>query len=161
MTDSVLNLPLLRRVLKQIDDYPETFAPEFLHERMRDRGNAMTEPVPNLPLLRSVLKQIDDHPETWYQCAYMNECGTAFCVAVHAALMTGARLIRIFGNTFLSNVCELSDGTRHKIGEYAIEQLGITNHEAWGEYGIFEAINDRQDIQEAAERIAARAGETL
>jgi hypothetical protein len=77
------------------------------------------------------------------------------------------------GADISTSIAVLPDGTKHLIAEYAAEQLGITKDEMWGheqddihgtshfKIGLFNAASTRRDIQEAAERIAARAGETL
>lgn len=40
-------------------------------------------------LLITALAQIVEHPETWDQTVYVNECGTAFCVAGWVAHLKG------------------------------------------------------------------------
>lgn len=121
----------------------------------------MTEdPKPNLDLLRRVLKQIDEHPETWYQDAYAKrtECGTVFCIAGHAVVLSGLSVDfddrRCPGNTCWSDVTENGDS----IPGVAQELLGLTNEES---DELFSAGEDRAEIQWLAEQIAARAGEKL
>lgn len=52
----------------------------------------MSERKFNTDLAERVLAQIKDHPETWNQDDYaiQTDCGTAYCVAGWASVMTGA-----------------------------------------------------------------------
>ena len=120
------------------------------------------QPVPNLPLLRKVLDHIDAHPEEYEQATYTRttSCGTAYCIAGHAAVMTGATFI----NPLL---VESPDGEISKVDEYARSVLGITALEAFchapdaGMYGLFAPDATREHVQLAAVAIAERAGERL
>ena len=130
----------------------------------------MTEPTPNLPLLRKILDQIDNHPTEWFQGAFairgdalVDElaerdltapaCGTAYCIAGWAVVLSGHTLR---WDTDSDETIELSDG--RDIPDVARYELGITEHEA---AYLFEGGNDRDAVQEFAEQIADRAGETL
>jgi hypothetical protein len=119
-------------------------------------ADALTPPVPNLPLLRKVLDHIDAHPEEYEQSIFRTrtKCGTAYCIAGHVAVMTGA--------TFANAVeVETSEGDRIDVAKYAQQLLGITSEEAWLSPGLFAGDSTRREIQTVAERIAARAGERL
>jgi hypothetical protein len=120
----------------------------------------MTDPKPNLDLLRKVLKQIDEHPETWRQSAIAKRtpCGTAYCVAGHAALMSGHEFDWPEMNKTL-NAC-WADNTvdGEEIWDVGRRELGLTSDEA---ANLFFARNTRECVQVHAQEIAARAGETL
>lgn len=49
----------------------------------------------NWPLLTKVVSHIIAHPESWDQTVYANTCGTAFCVAGHAAVMVGGNQLQL------------------------------------------------------------------
>lgn len=134
----------------------------------------MTEPIPNLPLLRKVLDHIDAHPDEWYQQDWGIQpteyaectghdiealpapaCGTAFCIAGHAAIMSGAR--PLWRNGKMNDVCTPA-GAVVGTGDYAAEVLGLTSDE---DVALFDEWNSRETIQRHAEAIAARAGEAL
>lgn len=132
----------------------------------------MTEPVPNLPLLRKILDQVDAHPETWSQTVWGIQrqvegaaCGTAFCIAGHAAMMTGAEPFWDKrgggGGTWVLNLVRDADGQPWEVDAYARAQLGLTEDEASCYRGLFDPGNTRERVQEIAEQIAERAGETL
>lgn len=120
----------------------------------------MTDPKPNLDLLRRVLRQIDDHPETWEQGDYAvkGPCGTAFCVAGHAVVMSGYKIKWCEGvddNTHESS-CTTVDG--QLVPPLAEQLLGITSEES---DSLFFGGNSRDNIQRIAEAIAANRGEKL
>jgi hypothetical protein len=119
-------------------------------------------PVPNLPLLRKVLDHIDAHPDewnqsTWGEVTWASSCGTAFCVAGHALVMSGyTTRLRESSDDELDFYD--SDGLRVSPSAEACFLLGLTDGEAdW----LFDASNSRETVQENAEEIAARAGEAL
>ncbi len=43
----------------------------------------------NWDLIWRVLRQIIEHPETWKQATYSSMCGTKFCIAGHAVVLSG------------------------------------------------------------------------
>jgi len=47
----------------------------------------------NWPLLIKVIIHIIEHPETWNQRFYATVCGTSFCVAGHAAILSGHKFV--------------------------------------------------------------------
>lgn len=128
-------------------------------------------PTPNLPLLRKILTHIDEHPEEWFQGSWrldwrgispswhhelrrqaphlvrIPQCGTSFCIAGHALAMTGE-----LGPDGMG--MPSSGGW----GESARQVLGLTTYEA---DKLFWGGRTRQEIQEIAQEIAARAGEEL
>jgi hypothetical protein len=113
------------------------------------------EPRPNLELLRKVLRHIDAHPEEYDQgnFAVRTECGTAYCIAGHACVMSGFRF-KWHKNMEQSASLACGVGADPK----ATELLGLTDGEA--EY-LFDPENDREGIEDLAMEIAARAGEPL
>lgn len=122
--------------------------------------SADVEPQPNLPLLSKILAHIDTHPEEWRQRHWASRasaeyCGTGFCIAGHAAFMSGAEIDWDEGG-FADEA--FLDGEKGLIPEIATEVLGITYGES---VALFAANNGREDVQRVAEAIAARAGERL
>jgi hypothetical protein len=118
------------------------------------------DPKPNLDPLRRVLKKIDKEPGKWRQdrFGFKTKCGTAYCVAGHVVAMSKLAMdwIEDLDCAGAKEACKLKDG--RYIHDVAQELLGLTEDEAgW----LFSAVNSRQDIQEAAEYVAARAGEEL
>lgn len=131
-------------------------------------------PRPNLPLLRKVLDHIDAHPNEWYQSEWgirtdsypltfidgnAPACGTAFCIAGHAAVMSGAT--PVWGEEGNLSYIRPPGGGFADVQEFARKALGLTHDEASSLDGLFAAENDRDEIQRHAEAIAARAGERL
>lgn len=121
----------------------------------------MNDAAPNLPLLRKILSHIDAHPDEWYQKFWArravaeSSCGTAFCIAGHAVVMAGG-LPRWTGDQ-ASNVT-MPDGTSASINAAAAHLLGLKMEDA---DQLFHPSNLRADVQDIAEDIARRAGETL
>lgn len=133
-------------------------------------------PQPNLPLLRKVLDHIDAHPEewaqgTWAQRSYPLErhvrelnrgravelpvpaCGTAFCIAGHAAVMAG---FTVSWPSDATSSALLTSGDH--IEDVARDELGLTAGEA---RVLFWGRNTRAEVQRIAVGIAERAGERL
>lgn len=132
------------------------------------RGSEVFDPPEvNLPLLRKVVDwaeaeaaRADEEKCEWYQDTFRTpaagigrECGTVYCIAGY--------------------VCESDpnwDWRReavagHSPGVHAMGVLGITDDEAWandaGQFGLFSGESTIEDVRDAAERIAERAGEKL
>lgn len=130
-------------------------------------------PVPNLPLLRKILEKIDAEPDSWVQCAWGLEwnsingrlvnrrnrptCGTAFCIAGHAADMTGWTTTGWSAGE-ASSFWENADGQERQVSIIGREALGLTYIEA---ELLFNGENNRSRVQYVAESIAERAGEVL
>src|SRR6478609_9322821 len=114
--------------------------------------NQSTDTAPNLPLLRKVLAYIDAHPDEWDQFSWGVQtqawpCGTAFCIAGHAAVMSGAKPIWSrdcpCGCEPLMEEVEM-DGRVLQPATAAREVLGLTYNES---QSLFSAENDRDIIQ--------------
>lgn len=167
--------------------------------------------VPNLPLLRKVISQITDHPETWDQSNWTTvllpemvssddtfdkplreieqqwTCQSAFCIAGHAAVLSGAEPIlagpvqdhlgeqarrgvevrfdydRVtqgyavpIGNLHVAHCARTADGQELPISTIAFHELGLTDEET---NLLFDGDNELVDIRFVCNEIAARAGE--
>lgn len=150
-------------------------------------GNASDCPVPgcdkqhlpNLPLLRKIVDEITVDPAHWYQAFWAtaqsvarkmtrNErgqftgieevaCGSAYCVAGHAAQMTGYHFQWNDREDNAIDVVELdSNGNEMTISAVAMHELGLTQREA---IGLFDAGNKLDDVKNHCRYIAERAGE--
>lgn len=92
----------------------------------------------NAPLLRKVLDHITAHPEEWDQTdwASMTSCGTACCVAGHAAVMTGHTPdFRGYGSTHVT-----SDG--RYICDVAREELRLEHWQADDLFAVCYTLKD-------------------
>ena len=124
----------------------------------------MFEPTPNLPLLRKVLEHVDAHPDEWTQYTWgvqttRSSCGTAFCIAGHAATLAGMEPVwKTSGDYVAMDSVMDGDGNTSYVGDAAQRLLGLTPTEG---QELFDGGNTRADIQAVAERIAARGGERL
>lgn len=119
----------------------------------------------NLPLLRKGVEWVESEnrkpkaESEWYQGYYAvgglmieRTCGTAHCLAGFIAEQDGGHRIDAL----------MIDGDYG--GQVAIDLLGITNRDAWGDddaFGLFTAGNTVEEIREIAETIARRYGEEL
>ncbi len=141
--------------------------------------DAEEPPVPNLPLLRKILDKIDTDPESWVQGCWGMEwnsitgdiiadqhrqlgrahtaCGTAYCIAGHAAILTGWKP-STWSLGEASAYWEHEDGRERRISVIGRDALGLTGEEA---EMLFSGGNSRAEVQLLAEIIAARAGERL
>lgn len=147
---------------------------------MHDAGvDAEEPPVPNLPLLRKILEKIDLEPDSWVQGCWAVDwnsitgrllanrhgharltypaCGTAYCVAGHAADMTGWTPSG-WSIGEASSYWTNGDGRERSIRVIARNALGLTQLEA---ELLFDGGNTRSRVQYLAEGIAMRAGEKL
>jgi hypothetical protein len=135
---------------------------------------ANPEPAPDLPMLRKVISAIDADRGKWNQSTWGHfiqdqsgewSCGTARCVAGWAATFSPTLVTEQQFAGALPELCVADTGA------YA---LGLTRGEAIDlfESTLYVSINagdgtfankkeQRANIQVVAERIAARAGETL
>lgn len=110
-------------------------------------------PDANVPLLRKVLEHITAHPEEHNQFTWALQrpgCGTAFCVAGHAVVMSGRDVaweppLR-WGGAWMAH--ETTDG--RPIMEVAQELLGLGDCAA---FRLFRGKNSLEDIWCIAEEI--------
>jgi hypothetical protein len=109
------------------------------------------EPKPNLDLLRKVLRHIDIDREHWYQLWWKKEttCGTAYCVGGWGCVLSGRKFAE-------DDLEYLDDGT--PVIDCAQELFGLTDNET---VDLFHSCNSREDVENVANQIAARAGEPL
>lgn len=126
-------------------------------------------PAPNVPLMHKVYDHIQAHPEEWRQDYFAidtislvdaeiitqkqadrNLCGTAFCVAGHAANM-------VYGMKRISGYTDpFPDHPSRNWAHAGQEALGLTYQERTD---LFRAGNSLPEIKAIMTRIAARAGE--
>lgn len=92
----------------------------------------------NVPLLRKVMEHITEHPEEHDQQQW---CGTACCIAGHAALMTGWQMQTFSCGSTSSYLTR--DGLRDHAESIAMEELGLGRAEA---YELFSGHNTLDDI---------------
>lgn len=145
--------------------------------------------VPNMPLLRKVYEEIVHNPENWRQSNWVTatlttearvaligarelpatvleqqwHCGTAYCFAGHAAVMSGWQpLVEAYqysGTVVAGEMATHADhDEKHYIEDVAQHELGLTDDEA---DNLFAAGNDIDDILMYCNEIAERAGETF
>jgi hypothetical protein len=116
----------------------------------------------NTELLRLTLKHIEETPELWVQreWATPTECGTAYCFAGWAAVLSGA--------TFTTSWNVIPPGTDQPrdVDYYAAEILGIEHTRGPsccarcgndGEIPLFEAHNTLGDLREIVARLIEEA----
>lgn len=110
----------------------------------------------NVELLRRVLEHITAHPETWNQgvwAAGAKGCGTAYCAAGHAVVMTGHK---IDWASAYDGVAEfvIDEGITNPawhptISEVAEAELGLTYEQA---EELFEGDNTLAELWDLAEQ---------
>jgi hypothetical protein len=115
--------------------------------------------IPDLSLLRKVFDQIQNDPETWDQKNWARKyaCNTAYCVAGHAAVMSGheirwGRAVIASGTTETLTV----SGAHLSVPEVARHELGLDEVEA---NILFSGSNTLDMIRGCCVIIAARVGE--
>ena len=91
-------------------------------------------PSKNLPLLWKVYDHIVAHPEEWYQGNWAVQvedsmCGTAFCFAGHAVMMSHPDAEPVWEEGSAEEVT-LDDGRREGIMELAADDLGLDEIDA-------------------------------
>lgn len=108
--------------------------------------------TPNTAELVAIYRYIVAHPQEWDQAAYAKRtaCGTAYCVAGHAVVRAGWRLVWTdYGGGSWSTAA--LDGPRDDegyppmFGDVATALLGLTDDEA---YALFDTENTLADIRE-------------
>lgn len=134
MTDPVPNLPLLRKVLDQIDAEPASWHQASWGIRWDSEAGRAELPY-------SLLSE-----------EQVAACGAAYCIAGHAAVMAGYDL------EFSHEGEAAWTTTDESVEAVARRELGLTDAER---RSLFAGGNSRGDVQYAAELIAARAGESL
>lgn len=101
-------------------------------------------PERNVTLLQNTMKFIEEHPEQHNQAHWVTACGTAFCYAGHAAILSGASLpqgdVMDLGQYWIidlvslqsrgGNAYDIRDGVALPVDVFAAERLGITDDEA-------------------------------
>lgn len=133
-------------------------------------------PTPDLARLRKAVDWVDEQAAKtrggeWYQArwrtklyAYSDEdaCGTAYCLAGHVVQEAGADWLSDDYLAATPDEAGSSDrwGSQQAVfvADRARRLLGITEDEG---SDLFGALNTPDRIRTAAERIAARVGETL
>jgi hypothetical protein len=148
------------------------------------KGCDLLHPHINVPLLRKIKSEIEAHPETWNQEIWVttqigykfsrkffpnsnrmgalkaqeqaNSCGTAFCVAGHAAMLSGDPLASglIDGFRIYTSQTESGDSVQTR----GLHELGLTLNEA-GE--LFNGSNTWGRIISLFRSLAALEGEEL
>lgn len=140
----------------------------------------MPDPIPNIPLLEKIFDHIVANPEEWCQASYVATrlfstdastdmyfekhkvwegteriCATAFCVAGHAAFMTGST--PIWDNhdvAFQISSMRMPNGDVRNVDDIAQEVLGLKGDEA---VALFNGGNSLGDIRRHIDKIKERA----
>jgi len=104
----------------------------------------------NVPLLQKVLDHITAHPEEWRQSDWASKsaCGTAYCVAGHAVVMSGYTA-SFSSKNWATGFC-VKDGRRGHIDTVAREVLGL---DLWQAQDLFHGRNTMQEIWDIATEI--------
>jgi hypothetical protein len=112
--------------------------------------NLLRERPINFPLLWKVYDHIVAHPDEWMQRQWAvktttSSCGTAFCVAGHAAVMTGHTIA--WDDDLVLTAYVVAPGTLPDltIENVAKRELGLTSDEA---DVLFRATNTLEDIHD-------------
>ncbi len=111
----------------------------------------------NAVLLRQVLDHITAHPEQHDQAhfAIRTDCGTAYCLAGHAVVLSGYRIAweESLLNRHAFNA-KLDDGSTAEIPDLAAELLGLEPgpyDEEWPD--LFDGGNSRADLWRMASEL--------
>lgn len=135
----VPNLPLLRKILAQIDAVPES----WVQSTWGLVWNSLTGDI-----IADQRRQSGQARAT---------CGTAYCIAGHVAVLTGWEPSG-WSMGEASSYWMDEDGRERRVSVIARDALGLTNEEA---EMLFHGDNSRSEVQLLAEIIASRAGEVL
>lgn len=112
----------------------------------------LEQPIKDFPLLWKVYDHIVAHPEEWDQGVWAVQsktlsCGTAFCFAGHAVMMSHPTAVPIWAtgrDTDFSGADSVEiDGTMQTIPEAAKQALGLTSSER---ALLFNGSNDLETI---------------
>lgn len=101
----------------------------------------------NVELLQRTLAQIEAHPELWEQREWRTEtdCGTAYCFAGWAAVLSGAAFVRHEdGSLSYEYVIPPGGGDSIWIQDYAAQVLGIGSRHAMD---LFDGYNTLADLR--------------
>jgi hypothetical protein len=107
----------------------------------------VTAPTPNAALAYQVLDHLDAHPEQWNQrdWAIQRPCGTAFCFAGWAAVLSGREILWWNADRVVIHGDYVVDARdeegRQWIGDAAREALGIDDSG-----NLFASSNTREDL---------------
>lgn len=124
----------------------------------RSARGTRAEPKPDLDLLRGVLNVIDLYPERWRQTTFYAHDPLVVwvaCVGGHAMILSGYRVEKLH---HLWAFFRPSGVRVPLLGDEAASLLGLTRKE---QEALFRPNASRADVQRVAERIAARAGDSL
>lgn len=114
----------------------------------------------------AIISQFREHPETWNQSIWLYDpqrpisecttpqtalveasCGTAGCLAGHAAARAGVALF--FEDGLMSNPWVIDhDGNIHKLPEWAAAHLGLPNQRHWHETHPFDSGAELADMEQ-------------
>lgn len=105
----------------------------YLNDMLVDERNPSDNREINVPLLRKLLEHITAHPDEWDQQTWGREsqqsaCGTALCVAGHAAHSLGHPLVWDKAANYVAHC--LVDGEVRSIPSVATHALGLSNRDA-------------------------------
>jgi hypothetical protein len=102
------------------------------------------DPVINVPLLRKVLEHVTAHPEEWEQGQWGIQvdtaCGSAHCVAGHAAMMAGAKPVWNVHARTMENVTIPETGEAKSVFRYAAEVLGLSDAQGMRMFDAFNTL---------------------
>jgi len=132
------NLPLLRKVLSQIDAEPDSWVQRAWGLQWRSLTGMV---VCQVLSVEDVVKS----------------CDTAFCIAGHVALLEGWAPPEWEDGEAAEDWISV-DGHLDSVSDVARRALGLTHCEA---EMLFDSDNSRADVDRIAAGIAARAGERL
>lgn len=120
----------------------------------------------NGELLEATMSYIEQHPEEHDQNEWTNACGTAFCFAGHAAILSGVeRPVNLrgerWGITFdLESVPDPRmniPGVVH-VETYATRVLGLTGEQA---NALFDPDNTREELRAMVDKLKVDPDHTL
>jgi len=120
---------------------------------------------PNVPLLRQTMAQIEAHPEQWDQGSWTKEltCGTAYCFAGWAAVLSGARFAKnAYSQEFRSCVIPPGRILPVDVADYAADLLGVEHYETERSdednyVHLFNGGNDLDDLRQIVDELCADA----
>jgi hypothetical protein len=122
---------------------------------------------PNVELLRATLAHIEAHPETWNQQMWSNECGTAFCFAGHAVVLSGCTvnpereqvLLDTVPAEFHDTFREITGGWNPPIALAAAVLLGLYDTDAIGRSQTIRLFNGDNTLEDLRSMVAELCGQ--